>query len=67
LFVERDRWEDLTGLLSIDGCRGKITAVSKQKDGGEASEMKEKERDIKKRSKRREGGKSDCDEKKERA
>jgi hypothetical protein len=52
-------------LLSIDGCRGKITAVSKQKDGGEASEMKEK--DIKKRSKRREGGKSDCDEKKERA
>jgi hypothetical protein len=65
LFVERDRWEDLTGLLSIDGCRGKITAVSKQKDGGEASEMKEK--DIKKRSKRREGGKSDCDEKKERA
>jgi hypothetical protein len=65
LFVESDRWEDLTGLLSIDGCRGKITAVSKQKDGGEASEMKEK--DIKKRSKRREGGKSDCDEKKERA
>jgi hypothetical protein len=65
LFVERDRWEDLTGLLSIDGCRGKITAVSKQKDGGEASEMKEK--DIKKRSKRREGGHSDCDEKKERA
>jgi hypothetical protein len=54
-------------LLSIDGCRGKITAVSKQKDGGEASEMKEKERDIKKRSKRREGGQSDCDEKKERA